>query len=373
MQITSKLAMLLPLLACISFAQSDANPPPGSPAQAVSANETGLQPLPSIDVAASNSPLFRRRIFALYPQQVSRPGPPKAKPGPPMEGNRMGYIENAIVGNQIRFRFDAGFDFRDPDRAEFFYAKCGCYRNPALGSAYDPNAPGPGPGVAAKVNFQELHLNIEYAPSTRLSFFADIPERSIQFTPVPNSGSLNNASGFGDFEAGFKFALLASPEHYLTFDMGAFMPTGDSFRGLGTNHFSVQPLLLYNQKLSDRVTIAAQFGDWHPINGSAGVPTASPNGFAGDVLIYGLGGSYDFLSGSEKHITPVVEFVGWRVLSGFDTSTGHSASGTNIVNAKIGMRFSFHTHNSIYLGFGHVLTSALWYKEILRLEYRYAF
>ncbi len=176
----------------------------------------------------------------------------------------------------------------------------------------------------------------------------------------------------GDFEAGFKFALLASPERYLTLQMGAFMPTGHPSLGLGTNHFSVAPMLLYNQKLSDRVTIAGQFGDWHPIGGSAGVPTNSPNGFAGDILTYGLGASYDFLTGSENHVSPVLEFVGWSVRGGFSTPDG-AASGINIVNAKLGVRFSFRRHNSIYVGFGHALTDSHWYEEILRLEYRYAF
>lgn len=377
MQSTPKIALVSAFVASISFAQSDASPPLGSTAQTVYQDTTGIQRFSGGDITASNF-LFQRRIFASYPEQVSATTPRKTKPGPPMEGSQTGYIENAIVGNQIRLRFDAGFDFQDPDRAEFFYAKCGCYRNPALpANVYDPNAPGPGAGVAAKLNFQEVHLNVEYAPITRLSFFADVPERSIQFTPLAGSGGLTNASGFGDFEAGFKFALLASPERYLTFETGAFMPTGDSFRGLGTNHFSVQPMLLFNQKLAGRVTIAGQFGDWHPINGSAGIPTkTSPNGFPGDVLIYGLGGSYDFLSGSENHIAPVVEFVGWTVTGGFATNNvGNptAQSGVNIINGKVGARFSFHTHNSIYVGFGHVLSHARWYEEMMRLEYRFTF
>ncbi len=205
-----------------------------------------------------------------------------------MEGSSTGYIENAIVGSQIRVRFDADFHLQDPDRAEFFYAKCGCYRGlPAGNGALDPNAPGPGPGIAGRLNAQELHLNLEYAPLRRLSFFADVPERSVEFPSA--IGNLSNASGFGDFETGFKAALVASEQTYVTFELTAFMPTGDAGRGLSTSHFSVQPMLLLNHRLTDRVTVAGQFGDWHPINGSAGIPTAGPNGFAGDVLIYGLG------------------------------------------------------------------------------------
>jgi hypothetical protein len=376
-----KVAPLPALLASVSFGQSDINNRLGSTGETVSANANSVEQSSAGEVVASKFfPVWQHQSFAGYPKQIPRRTARQPKPRPRMEGSATGYIDNAIVGSQIRFRFDAGFNIQEPDRAEFFYAKCGCYRNlqKADPPNYDPNAPGPGPGIAKDLNFQELHLNVEYAPIQRLSFFADVPERSIEYTSVV-SGSLKTASGLGDFKAGFKFALVASPERYITFQMGAFMPTGHPSLGLSTNHFSVEPMLLYHQRLSDRVTIAGQFGDWHPIDGSAGVPTNSANGFAGDVLTYGLGASYDFLAGSENHITPVLEFVGWSVLGGFFT-TGlappaetASASGTNIVNGKLGVRFSFHTHNSIYVGFGQAITGARWYKEILRLEYRYAF
>ena len=49
-----------------------------------------------------------------------------------------GYIDNAIIGNMIRLTFDAAFDNTSSDRAEFLYAKCGCYR------LADPSAPGMG-------------------------------------------------------------------------------------------------------------------------------------------------------------------------------------------------------------------------------------
>src|SRR4029079_4102921 len=106
---------------------------------------------------------------------------------PRMAGSSTGYIDEAIVGSEIRFRFDADFDLRNPDRAEFFYAKCGCYRNgsPPL----DANAPGPGTGIAKSVNLQELQLHLEYAPNRRISVFVETPVRFIQYTP--SSGSLS--------------------------------------------------------------------------------------------------------------------------------------------------------------------------------------
>ena len=290
-----------------------------------------------------------------------------------MAGSYTGYIENAIVGSQIRLRFDADFDLTNPDRSEFFYAKCGCYGflfAPGTPN-YDPKAAGPGKVVAKSANLQELQLNLEFAPSRRFSMFADVPERSIQFTGI--GGSIPSATGLGDFRAGFKFGLLASETRYLTFQARAYFPTGHSSAGLGTNHYSFEPALVYNQRLAERWTISSQFGDWHPIGGSTGVPTATTASFAGDILKYGLGASYDLTPRSTYAVTPVFEMVGWSVLSGFVTNSPPllTTSGVNIVNAKIGARLSFASHNSIYVGFGHAITRSQWYADIFRLEYRY--
>jgi len=321
---------------------------------------------------------------AAAPSQVGKP-PQQRKPEkpsrPPIEGSMVGYIDNAIIGSQVRLRFDAAFDDNEPDRAEFFYGKCGCYRG-LPGTGNDPSAPGPPPGsgivVPTSLNFQQLYILGEYAPVRRFSVFAEVPVRWIQaqglITP-PANGPFPNEGGLSDVQAGFKLALLASSDHYVTIKFEAFFPTGDSLKGLGTNHYSVQPELLYYQRLSDRWSVETQLGDWHPIGGSAGVPTTSSQGFAGDVFFYGVGPSYQLYRGERVRVAPVVELVGWSVLSGFETvpPTGIDASGTNIVNMKVGFRTSIGAHNSFYVGFGHSLTHEIWYKEIARAEYRYSF
>ncbi|MGA7623139.1 MAG: hypothetical protein WCA91_06125, partial [Candidatus Acidiferrales bacterium] len=50
-----------------------------------------------------------------------------------------------------------------------------------------------------------------------------------------------------------------------------------------------------------------------------------------------------------------------------------SADGTNIVNLKVGARTMIGAHGSFYIGYGHQLTHAWWYQEIVRAEYRYSF
>ena len=63
-------------------------------------------------------------------------------------GSMVGYINDSEIGSKIQVRGDLGYHIDAPDRAEFFYAKCGCYRDLQGNPAYDPDAPGPGPRPA---------------------------------------------------------------------------------------------------------------------------------------------------------------------------------------------------------------------------------
>jgi hypothetical protein len=211
------------------------------------------------------------------PQQAnakpSQTTPPPGQTRPKIPGSMVGYIDNAIVASQIRIRFDAAFDDNAPDRAEFFYA-----RYNGLNNMNNPNNSGPGPPfVVADLNFQQLYLHAEYAPFKRFSFLGEVPVRWIQpqltvanvnpslSSPFPNV----NEAGLSDVAAGFKLAAIASSNQYLTFQFQAYFPSGNASMGLGTNHYSVEPALLYYRRLSDRAALEAQVGDSHPIGGSS--------------------------------------------------------------------------------------------------------
>jgi len=314
--------------------------------------------------------------------QAAKSSPPAPQPGPRIPGSMVGYIDNPIVESQIRIRFDDAFEDQFPDRAEFIYAKCGCYRGlqTADPPAFDPKAPGPGPGVPFAVNYQQLYMNGEYSPQRRISAFVEIPIRWLQPQPGGSQAAFPSSSGIGDVMAGFKFAAVATESTYLTFQFKSYFPSGDASQGLGTNHYSIEPSLLLFHSLTPRLTLEGQLGDWHPIGGSAGVPTTSSEGFAGDVFFYGLGPSYKVYSGPRFSIAPVVELFGWHVLSGFQTQIPGSVagvtnevSGMNIVNIKTGVRVGIGTHSSVYVGFGQALTHDDWYKHLVRLEYRFTF
>jgi hypothetical protein len=331
---------------------------------------------PSTSAAAEGDAVSTPAQQTKAPTQTPKPSKPKPSSDsdrPPIEGSMVGYIDNAIVGNEIRIRFDAGFGTNFPDRAEFFYAQCGCD---------GPAARGPKPGLATDLNFQQLYVRGEYAPIKRLSFLAEVPVRWIQplaFAPgtVPiGQKPFGNQAAISDVQAGFKFALLDKPAQYLTFQFIASFPSGDSTRGLGTGHYSVAPSLLYFQKFTDRLSFEAQVGDSHPISSSGQLD------FAGDVFMYGFGPSYVLYRGEKVRFAPVIELVGWHVLGGLENNadalinTGNplvNVGGTNVVNLKVGARTSIGNHNSFYMGYGQALTHDFWYRQILRVEYRYTF
>ena len=302
--------------------------------------------------------------LALTATPASGQQSPATSPGsnePPIliSDSNTGYVDNAIVGNQLRLRADASYNQKQPDRAEFFYAKCGCYGPPA------PGMPQPEKSVDAG----DLMLGIEYAPVSNFSLFAEVPYRAVN--PEVNA----NASGLGDIQLGLKYAVLASRQHYVTLQLRAYAPSGDARKGLGTHHWSIEPGLLYYGQLSERLALSGELRYFLPINGSSGQGTGFNEGYAGDVLRYGIGLSYDLDSSSSVKISPIVELVGWRVFDGLmlDENGIPQSARANIVNLKLGARFRFTNQDSVYVGVGHALTNEAWYENIARLEYRRTF
>src|SRR5712691_10474992 len=102
---------------------------------------------PLAAAAEDQSPLSAPTTAAVQAQSAQRPAPVPTR----RRGSMVGYVDDATLETQIRVRFDVGLHDRRPDRAEFFYAKCGCYRQLAGNAAYDPTAPGPGPGLATDI------------------------------------------------------------------------------------------------------------------------------------------------------------------------------------------------------------------------------
>jgi hypothetical protein len=262
----------------------------------------------------------------------------------------VGYIDDAIPGSYLRFRFDGADGNNRPSRAEYFYAKGG------------PNGPG-FPTFAGTVDFEEYTLYLEYAFRPRFSMFIDGGIRAV------DPEFRDRTDGFGDMDFGFKYAVLYDPNRILTFQLRTWAPTGDEHQGLSTGHATIEPGLLYYRQLSPKLRVEGELLYWIPIGGTD---------FAGDVLQYGLGVSYGPRRKCGCWACPVVEFVGWTVLGGKEQPTANpasiiSAAGDDILNVKAGFRLGYGERASMYLGYGRSLTGDVWYKDIIRAELRISF
>lgn len=341
---------------------------------------TGTAEAQEILPGASISFAVPALLPALEAPQAARPS---VSPAQPQAGSAqrllgmMGFIDDARVYSKIRVRVDSAFRSTAPDRAEFFYAKCGCYGLlPAASPNFDPDAPGPARAVN-DLDFNQIDIFGEWAFGI-FSAFGQLPLRWIQprsLIPGPG-GAFPNQSGLGDVRAGIKMALVETRDQSLTAQAQFYVPTGDASQGLGTNHTSFEPSLLYYRRLSDDIGLESQFGVWFPLDGSAGVPTSVEESFSGQVLNYGVGASFDVHREGRILFAPIVELVGWRVLSGFQTSptvAANPANGVNILDFKVGARVTVDGTHSVYGGFGHALTDATWYDDIVRIEYRFSF
>ena len=291
-----------------------------------------------------------------------------------------GYVDFAVPITQFRLRFDAAYGNNRPDRAEFFYSKCGCFATlPGNNPQFDPKAAGP-PKLETNVDYQELRPYVEVAFSNRFSVFVDAPVRFI------NPDQNDNATGFGNLLAGFKYAMVANPDQYVTLQFVTWTPTADADRGLGNDLWALEPGLLWYRQLTDRMAFQSEVRDWIPLGGTD---------FAGNVLRYGSALSYTLHNGCKFRVTPITEVVGWTVLSGKElavanpgspngvnaVATVQDASGDTIINGKIGVRFGFGepvgvanlSRSDLYIGYGRAFTGEVWYKDVFRVEYALRF
>jgi hypothetical protein len=270
-------------------------------------------------------------------------------------GSTVGYIDNAIPGNYFRLRGDAVYDINRPDRAEFFYLR----------------------GADSKIDFQDVSTYLELALGKNFSGFVEIP--MVFVNPTLDA----DANGVGDMNVGFKWAFLNEENQVATFQLRTWIPTGNPLRDLGNGHATIEPGFLLFERLTDRLIVEGEFKDWIPLVN---------DGFAGNILNYGVGASYAVYQSCQFRVAPVAEFVGWTVLSGSQTVVPPSgippaitpaentegfpikgAAGDTIVNVKVGVRVNVGDWGSVYAGYGRALTGDFWYKNVYRLEFRLAF
>src|SRR4051812_26359281 len=93
---------------------------------------------------------------------------------PQSSSSNVGYIDNAIPGDQVRLRVEAAYDINRSDRAAFIYS----------------------PGFDPRIDYQDVGTYVEVAAGERFSGFAELHEHFVNPLGAPN------ASGLGDMTAG---------------------------------------------------------------------------------------------------------------------------------------------------------------------------
>lgn len=272
--------------------------------------------------------------------------------GPMVSDSKAGYIDSAILGDVLRFRYDSTYGNRRPSRAEFFYAQ---------GAPGGPGLPFPEP----RVDYQDFMTYAEFMWLPNLSGFVEIGARMLN--PEVNA----NTAGLADMNAGLRYALFQNDVEAVTLQLRTYAPSGDAQRGLGTRHASVEPALLWYHSLGARAGLESELRYWVPAGGTS---------FAGDVIRYGVGGYFEVYRDSRLRISPVVELVGWTVLSGKESVVMpdnvvqvQDAAGDTIVNGKFGLRVGIGENIDLYGGYGRAFTGDRWYDDTLRFELRWQY
>jgi hypothetical protein len=271
---------------------------------------------------------------------------------PTVSDSRVGYVDSAILADQIRLRLDDAMNDRRPSRAEFFWPRTGPL--------------GPGPSLAERgVDYQDVAAYGEVLLNQDLSAFVEVPVRFLN--PEINA----DATGLGDMNAGFKWALYRDEDTVSTIQFRAYAPTGNPTRGLGNGHASLEPAFLIYRRLSEDAGLEGELRYWQPVGGTD---------FAGSIFRYGAGVHYDVWRDGSRYFSPVLEMVGWTVLYGqegilppSDVPEVVSAAGDTIVNIKVGVRAGLCRFADVYAGYGRPLTGDRWYENIVRVELRLHF
>ena len=111
-----------------------------------------------------------------------------------------------------------------------------------------------------KVNGQIASVYVEARLAPDVSMFTNVPFR---FTdPEFNA----NHAGLSDVSLGLKWAFVLEPTRAISFQVAGTAPTATARRGMGSGNWSVQPGFLWQEVLTDRLTLFSEVEDSIPIH-----------------------------------------------------------------------------------------------------------
>jgi hypothetical protein len=285
-------------------------------------------------------------------------------PDPCYEPRWVGLANSAFFVDQVRpmtqlmVRVDGGWDVRNPDKAELFWARAN-QKGPRFPGKVAAGANAPG---EHRLDYTDGAIYMEGAVD-RFGLFVETHFRDVSPVVYPS------ASGFGDMVLGTKSLLLDCELIQLTFQFRTFLPTGDFTHGLGTGHVSLDPSLIAALKVSPISYLQGQLGYRLPIGGTGG--------FDGSLFYAGL--SYNHLlwnCGHDLELIGTLETDYYSITNGrfTDLFTGVALpADADIVNAGAGLRFIICRKIDFGVGASFALTNDRLAGHLVRAEFRWRF
>lgn len=257
--------------------------------------------------------------------------------------------------SSTRFRWDYGAHFAYPDRGEFFFAR-------GDGNGKGPKANPPLRAIPY-VDYHELNLINEIAMGAAGVQIA-VPYRAVNSTPFGPDGA-----GFADMSITAKTMLLDSELALFGFQMRTYIPIGQTGKGLGTGHVSLEPGLNFGLRCGPDTYLQAQVVEWIPLGGD--------NDYQGAHLRWGT---------SLNHVLwrPIkdVQLVGTLESTGISFQDGlftdpvlgpqRLAKRTSATLGG-GLRLFFCDSFDVGVGYQHGITGKYLIRDQLRFEARYRY
>jgi len=223
-------------------------------------------------------------------------------------------IDPAQPFNNFRIRTGLGYGFQLPDRSEYRWAKTRTGAGPPSGES--------------TLNYQEARMRMELG-SKKFSTAFEIPILAVD--PQVN----RNHAGLGDLQLVLKTVLLDGKDWMLTQYFGTRFPTGSAGAGLGSGHVSLEPGLLFRNRMREQTWMHGELKFWFPLG-------ADPS-HGGQVLKFATGFNTVWSETDTSAWLPSLEFSTFSFLNGMATdATGalRAIDGDGMLYVTPGLRYA---------------------------------
>ncbi|MGL4553755.1 MAG: hypothetical protein ACRC33_21540 [Gemmataceae bacterium] len=241
---------------------------------------------------------------------------------------------------------DYGWDLRFPDKGETFTKK--------------------GTLNLRKTDYMDAYLYNEAAPTPGFGFFIYMPIRHVD----PVNPEISGGSGFGDMVIGTKSVILDCELLLATFMFKTFLPTGNSAKGVGTGHVSLEPSMTSALKLTPYSYLQSQLGFRFPLGGDSNFQGSMPyGGLSYNHLLWNCGKDIELIGNLEMTVACLAN---GKYTDEFGIEQRARDLGT-FVTAGPGIRLIVCQKVDVGISTSFPLTQESAFGNLLRAEFRWRF